>query len=524
MSTDSITSINAEDQMEGKLLSHLVHLRKVIEKARAVNLQQLRISKIYFDRFSSCINSYAVGQRVFLKQPNRQKLQLRYPKEFEVVRKIYDNVYEVRSLEDPMDVRRYNAARLKPFSAAFLPLAITSATQTLSIEDDQRNSGVTEPKTVVSSHGPHNSKYMGCNTVQSGNLAREARRRVRGEASTKCDATNRQHDVHPADGHGSHVTRSVSRTRHERLEDSSGTSSASLESQRGRRIIAMERGELQSEALATQQKNAVTMRHFSTQPAAAVSFVQNGKDQGESTIVVLSDPNGENHIAAESYRSLTAARLVASDSDRKVRGVARENYVDESQSSAERSELSHFSIMCGDSTSEHVDKAPSSRYATAADRDDSGLVVQHEFGAADALQYRRHGAGVEQITGEGNLEKNSKVDNFPPFFRGNSDPERSVYVPAQQIQEYGVRCQTHSYSRAVAQTDTENEKSLESNKTAQGTVQSDLGKSTATAAVIQKLRTTRSMARADEQTAQQLDTVVEKGHGEVQSMSAKPSG
>ena len=84
-----------------KLLSHLVHLRKVIEKPRAVNLLQLRISKIYFDRFSSCINSYAVGQRVFLKQPNRQKLQLRYPKEFEVIRKIYDNVYEVRSLGRP---------------------------------------------------------------------------------------------------------------------------------------------------------------------------------------------------------------------------------------------------------------------------------------------------------------------------------------------------------------------------------------------------------------------------------------
>ena len=40
--TDSFTSTNTEDQMEDKLLSHLVHLHKVIEKARAVNLQQLR--------------------------------------------------------------------------------------------------------------------------------------------------------------------------------------------------------------------------------------------------------------------------------------------------------------------------------------------------------------------------------------------------------------------------------------------------------------------------------------------------
>ena len=64
-------------------------------------------------------------------------------------------------------------------------------------------------------------------------------------------------------------------------------------------------------------------------------------------VVVLSDPDGENHIAAESDRSSTAARLDASDSDRRVRGVARENYVDESQSSTERNELSHFSVMCG---------------------------------------------------------------------------------------------------------------------------------------------------------------------------------
>ena len=308
---------------------------------------------------------------------------------------------------------------------------------------------------------------MESNTVQSGNLAHEAQRCVQGESSTKYDATSRQHDVHPADGHSSHITRSVSRTRHERLEDSSGTSSASLESQRGRRIIAMERGELQSEALATQQRNAVTMRHSSTQPAAAVSFVQNGKDQGESVmIVVLSDPDGENHIAAESDCSSTAARLDASDSDRRVRGVARENYVDESQNSTERNELSHNSVMCGDSTSEHVDKAPSSGYATAADRDDSGLVVQHEFGAVDAPHNRRHGAGVEQVTGEGSLGKNSEVDNFPPLFRGITDLERSAYVPAQQnpqTKEYGVRYQ--SYSRAVAQTNTENEKSLESNKT-----------------------------------------------------------
>ena len=496
----------------------LVH--SSIEKARAVNLQQLRISKIYFDRFSACINSYAVGQRVFLKQPNRQKLQLRYPKEFEVVRKIYDNVYEVRSVEDPADVRRYNAARLKPFSTAFLPSSTTSATQTSSTEDDPGNYGTTEPKTVVSSHGPHDNEHLECNTVQSGNLAHEAQQRVRGEATTKNVRTNRQHDVHPADGHSSYITRSVSRMQHERPEDRSGADSASMESQRGRRLIATERGAPQKVALPTQQRNAVTMRHLSTQPAA-VSLVQNGKDQGKSDmVVVLSDPDGENRIAAESDCSLTAARLDASDSDRRVRRVARD---DGSQNSTVRDELSHISVMCGDSTSEHVFKAPSSGYATAADRDDSGVVVQQESGEADASPSRRYCAGVAQAMSS--LGQNSDVDNFPPLFRRIADPERSAFVPAQnpQTEEYDVRYKTRSYSRAVAQTNAEKEKSLESSKTAQGTVQSDLGESTATASVSLTPRTTRSMARMEEQAARQSVPPVASGYSDVHSIAAQQS-
>ena len=447
--TDLITAINSEDQMEDKLLSHLVHLHKGIEKARAVNLQQLHISKIYFDRFSSCINSYAVGQRVFLKQPNRQKLQLRYPKEFEVVRKIYDNVYEVCLVEDPADVRWYNVAWLKPFSAAFLLSSITSATQTSSTEENQGNSGATEPKTVISLYGPHNNEYMERNTVQSGNLAHEAQQRIRGEATTKYENTNRQYDVYQADGHSSYITRSVSRRQHEHPEDRSGADSASVESQWGRRIIAMEQGAPQKDALSTQQRNTVTMRHSSTQPAA-VSFMQNGKDQGESAIVVvLSDPDGENCIAAESDHSLTAAQLNASDSNRRVRGVAHENYIDGLQNSTVRDELSHISVMCGDSTSEHVNKAPSSGYATAADRDDSGLVMQRESGEADVSPSRQHCAGVAQATREYCLGQNSEVDNFPPLFHGIPDPEWSTYVPAQQnpqTQEYDIRYKMRSYS------------------------------------------------------------------------------
>ena len=109
---------------------------------------------------------------------------------------------------------------------------------------------------------------------------------------------------------------------------------------------------------------------------------------------------------------------------------------------------------------------------------------------------------LHRLHGECSLGQNSEVENFPPLFRGIPDPERSAYVPAQQnpqTQKYGVRYQTRSYSRAVAQTNTENEKSLESNKTVQGTVQSDLGESTATAVVSLKPRTTRSMAWANEQ-------------------------
>ena len=236
---------------------------------------------------------------------------------------------------------------------------------------------------------------------------------------------------------------------HECLEDHSGASSANVESQWGRRIIAMEQGELQSDARATQQRNAVTMRHSSTQPMAAVSFVQNGKDQVEPTmVVVLLDPDGENHIAAESDYSSTAAHLDAPDSDRRVRGVAHENYVDESQSSMERNEISHNSVMCRDSTSEHVDKAPSSGYATAADRDNLGLVRQHEFRVVEASHNCRHSAGVVQATGECSLGQNSEVENFPLLFLGIMDSEWSAYVPAQQnpqIQEYGIRYQTCSY-------------------------------------------------------------------------------
>ena len=109
----------------------------------------------------------------------------------------------------------------------------------------------------------------------------------------------------------------------------------------------MERGELQSEALATQQRNAVTRRHSSTQTAAAVSFVQNGKDQGESAmIVVLSDPDGENHIAAESDCSSTAARLDASDSDSEGARSCSRKLRRTSRRTPQREMSSHIIMSC----------------------------------------------------------------------------------------------------------------------------------------------------------------------------------
>ena len=190
--TDSMPEVNPEGTTEENILSHLVHLRKTVEKARELNLKNLRISKIYFDRFSGAINRLAVGQQVFLKQPNRHKLQLRYPKPFEVVRKVFDNVYEVRSLEDPSDVRTYNVSRLKPFSNAFLPSSKSSSTQTSStgVDDIQ----APEQPTVSCNTEP-NSPRQG---------SPEAARRQNAEplSSSGHHSKSKVEDTHSTDGHG----------------------------------------------------------------------------------------------------------------------------------------------------------------------------------------------------------------------------------------------------------------------------------------------------------------------------------
>ena len=111
---------------------------------------------------------------------------------------------------------------------------------------------------------------------------------------------------------------------------------------------------------------------------------------------------------------------------------------------------------------------------TAADRDDSGLVVQHEFGACGrAAQSSTWCRGLNRLLEKVTWRRIVKLIIFLSYSAVLRTLNGVAYVPAQQnpqTKEYGVRYQTRSYSRAVAQTNTENEKSLESNKTAQGTV------------------------------------------------------
>ena len=84
---------------------------------------------MYFDRNSAAINSYCVGQRVFLKNMNAQKLELRYPKEFIIAKKLHKFEYKIRNMSDPQDVRKANVCRIKPFMAPLLPTSSDASTK-----------------------------------------------------------------------------------------------------------------------------------------------------------------------------------------------------------------------------------------------------------------------------------------------------------------------------------------------------------------------------------------------------------
>ena len=70
-----------------------------------------------------------MGQRVFLKNINAQKLELRYPKEFIKTKKLHELEYEIRNMSDPQDVRKVNVCRIKPFMAPLLPTSSDASTQ-----------------------------------------------------------------------------------------------------------------------------------------------------------------------------------------------------------------------------------------------------------------------------------------------------------------------------------------------------------------------------------------------------------
>ena len=119
--------INDADQ---SLLGPIIRLRQALLKARDNVQHKLKIAKSYYDRNAGAVNTFCPGQRVFLKNATPRKLDLRYPKEFIVVRKLHAFEYEIRSVSDPNDVRKININRLKPFMAPNLPTHFQASSQT----------------------------------------------------------------------------------------------------------------------------------------------------------------------------------------------------------------------------------------------------------------------------------------------------------------------------------------------------------------------------------------------------------
>ena len=114
-------SVSPEIQQHGDKESHILQtalrLRSALATARRNNEQCLKLSKMYFDQNSAAINSYCVGQRVFLKNMNALKLELHYPKEFIITKKLHEFEYEIRNMSDPQDIRKVNVCHIKPFMA-----------------------------------------------------------------------------------------------------------------------------------------------------------------------------------------------------------------------------------------------------------------------------------------------------------------------------------------------------------------------------------------------------------------------
>ena len=115
--------------LESHALDTVTRLREALQWAKQNNDSKLKIAKTYFDRNAGTINVYQPGQIVFLKTPGK-KLELRYPLEFVVLRKLHDAVYEVQNCSNVRDIRKINVCRLKPYLAPLLPRNMDADTQT----------------------------------------------------------------------------------------------------------------------------------------------------------------------------------------------------------------------------------------------------------------------------------------------------------------------------------------------------------------------------------------------------------
>ena len=118
----------ANNTLEQHALGTALRLKEALHNAQKSNEHRLKIAKTHFDRHAATINTFQKGQLVFLKQPGR-KLQLRYPQQFMILRKLHTAEYEIQNTSNPSDVRKMNICRLKPYLQPLLPDKFDKETQ-----------------------------------------------------------------------------------------------------------------------------------------------------------------------------------------------------------------------------------------------------------------------------------------------------------------------------------------------------------------------------------------------------------
>ena len=118
------------DSLERHALETVTRLRQALTLAHSQNLHRQKISKIYYDRNAKAINSFLPGQHVLLRNNDSRKLQVRYPTEFIVRRRIHLAEYEIQNCTNSQDIRKMNICNLKPFRKPITPLQVHQHTQT----------------------------------------------------------------------------------------------------------------------------------------------------------------------------------------------------------------------------------------------------------------------------------------------------------------------------------------------------------------------------------------------------------